>query len=186
MSTRLPCVAIALIGPRASGKTTVSQALATTLNCALVDTDTLLTTAYGTIREQFANHGETLFRDREERALVEALAARGVVSCGGGMVLRRSNRLLLSPVFTVFLTAPIDTLVARVLGDPCSHNQRPPLLPTTLDDTSEQVRQETRRILEQRLPLYRSCCRMELDTSVLNISEIVEAIVARLPVPASP
>ena len=77
MSTRLPCVAIALIGPRASGKTTVSQALAKTLNCALVDTDTLLTTAYGTIREQFANHGETLFRDREERALVEALAARG-------------------------------------------------------------------------------------------------------------
>lgn len=186
MSTRLPCVAIALIGPRASGKSTVSQALAASLNCPMVDTDTLLTTSFGSIREQFANHGETLFRDREERALVEALAARGVVSCGGGMVLRRSNRLLLSTVFTVFLTAPIDTLVARVLGDPCSHNQRPPLLPTTGEDASEQVRVETRRILEQRLPLYRSCCRMELDTSVLSISDIVQAIVAKLPVPASP
>lgn len=186
MSTRLPGVAIALIGPRASGKSTVSRALAQSLGCPVVDTDTLLTAAYGPIREQFANHGETLFRDREERALVEALAARGVVSCGGGMVLRRPNRLLLATVFTVFLTAPIDTLVARVLGDPCSHDQRPPLLPGIGDDASEQVRLETRRILEQRLPLYRSCCRLELNTSSMGVPEIVAAIVARLSVPALP
>lgn len=120
-------VTIAIIGPRASGKTTVARALSSATGLAMADTDAMVSALHGPIREQFAKDGEAVFREREEQALREALARGGVVSCGGGIVTRRTNRLLLATVHTVFLSAPIETLVARFLADPCTADQRPPL-----------------------------------------------------------
>lgn len=171
---------VALIGPRASGKSTVAKALAASLGLPLADTDAMVTAAHGPIREQFARDGEAVFREREERALRDALGNGGIVSCGGGIVLRRSNRLLLATVHAVFLGAPLETLVARVLGDPCSHDQRPPLFADALEGRAEMVREETRRVLASRLPLYRSCCRLEIDTSALDIGAVAATIAATL------
>lgn len=174
-------VPLAIVGPRASGKSTVAKSLAGILGVPLADTDAMITAAHGPIRDQFARDGESVFRDREEQALRDALAGGGIVSCGGGIVLRPANRLLLATVHTIFLTAPLETLVARVLGDPCSHEQRPPLFADAAGDRAEMVREETRRVLATRLPLYRSCCRREIDTAAADISAVVAAITAHLP-----
>ena len=174
-------VPVALVGPRASGKSTLAKALAARLGVSVSDTDAMITAVHGPIRDQFARDGESVFRDREEQALRDALALGGIISCGGGIVLRRANRLLLATVQTVFLTAPVETLVARVLADPCSHDQRPPLFADAPADREEMAREETRRVLAARLPLYRSCSRLEIDTSASDVSTMVAAIVARLP-----
>ncbi|MBM4096652.1 MAG: shikimate kinase [Planctomycetes bacterium] len=179
-------VTIAIIGPRASGKTTVARALSLATGLATADTDAMVSALHGPIREQFAKDGEAVFREREEQALREALARGGVVSCGGGIVTRRTNRLLLATVHTVFLSAPIETLVARFLADPCTAEQRPPLFADAPDNREEAAREETRRVLLARLPLYRSCCRQEIDTGSLDVASVVTAITSRLPGRPSP
>ena len=86
---------IVLVGYRGSGKTTVGRKLALALNLEFVDLDERITTAAGkTIREIFAEEGESGFRDRETRALVDVLgeSADRAISLGGGVIERAENR----------------------------------------------------------------------------------------------
>ncbi|MBK9941820.1 MAG: shikimate kinase [Kouleothrix sp.] len=123
----MPEQLIALVGLSGAGKSSVGQLLAARLGWPLADTDALIAEAAGrSVPQIFAEQGEAYFREREAAALGLALAGGpAVVATGGGIVLRPANRALLrARAFTVWLDAPIDTLVARLR----SHDQRRPLL----------------------------------------------------------
>lgn len=104
---------IALIGPRAAGKSTVGRLLAERAELTLVDTDERIVERAGrTIAELFADGS---FREREQEAVAEALALEsGVVALGGGAVLWDGIEDALRGWGVVQLTANVDTLAARI------------------------------------------------------------------------
>jgi shikimate kinase len=108
---------IALVGLSGVGKSSVGRRLAARLGWPLLDTDTLIAEAEGrTVAQIFADSGEPRFRELESVALQHAFAVTpGVISTGGGIVLRPENRALLrARALVVWLDAPTETLVARL------------------------------------------------------------------------
>jgi shikimate kinase len=118
---------IALVGLSGVGKSSVGRQLAARLSWPLLDTDVLIVeTAGRPIAQIFADSGEPRFRDLESAALQRAFSITPcVVSTGGGIVLRAENRALLrARAFVVWLDAPTETLVARLLA----HDEARPLI----------------------------------------------------------
>jgi len=77
-----------------SGKTTIGRQLARRLGLPFVDSDHVIEERLGcSIREYFAREGEDAFRDVEQ-AVLDDLSRHhhGVLSTGGGSVLREANR----------------------------------------------------------------------------------------------
>ncbi len=81
---------LVLIGMMGCGKSTVGSLLAQRLNLEFVDTDQRIEQAAGcTISELFAQQGEDVFRDWEQRISEELAEKRGlVIACGGGLPMR--------------------------------------------------------------------------------------------------
>jgi shikimate kinase len=110
---------VAIVGYMGSGKTTLGRLLARALNLEFVDLDRAIVKRAGKgIPEIFAEYGEKSFRDLEHKALLDALEARSpsVIACGGGIVTRPDNRVLLSDVTTVFLREDTGVLYQRTRG----------------------------------------------------------------------
>jgi shikimate kinase len=80
---------LVLVGPPASGKTTVGTALAALLGVEFRDTDADIEDVAGTtVADLFVQYGEPHFRALEEQAVSRALAEHdGVLALGGGAVL---------------------------------------------------------------------------------------------------
>jgi shikimate kinase len=118
---------IALVGLSGVGKSSAGGLLAARLGWPLLDTDALIAETVGrTIAQIFADSGEPRFRVLESAALQRAFSITPcVVSTGGGIVLRPENRALLrARAFVVWLDAPTETLVARLLA----HDEARPLI----------------------------------------------------------
>lgn len=110
---------IALIGFMGVGKTTVYEELKQ-MGLPGVDTDSLIEEMAGMpVSEIFAQFGEPHFRDLETQAVCKAAAMQGgVISCGGGAVLRRENvEALQRTGKVVLLTATPETLLERLQDD---------------------------------------------------------------------
>ena len=110
---------IALIGLSGSGKTTVAQTVATALGWRVIDTDHEIERQTGhTIGHLFREWGEAAFRAKEREVLQHAVAERDVViATGGGMAEDAHNRdLMRQSSFTVWLHAPVETLLERLRG----------------------------------------------------------------------
>ncbi|MCK6456805.1 MAG: shikimate kinase [Phycisphaerae bacterium] len=163
---------LVLVGPRGSGKTTIGRLLADRLGRAFFDTDDLVAaTAGATLREIFARFGEARFRDLESE-VIRSLAERDccVIALGGGALLRPANSEVLRPRATfVWLRAPIGTLVRRVMEDPQSAAQRPPL-------TSHGPHEEMARIVADREPLYLAVADRIVETGDRSPAEIAGEI----------
>jgi shikimate kinase len=88
---------LVLVGPPASGKTTVGTAVAEILGVAFRDTDHDIEDVAGTsVPDLFVTHGEPHFRALEEQAVARALAEHdGVLALGGGAVTSAATRELL-------------------------------------------------------------------------------------------
>ena len=88
---------LVLVGPPASGKTTVGTAVADALGVAFRDTDHDVEVETGsTVADLFVQHGEPHFRALERAAVARALAEHdGVLALGGGAVLAEETRALL-------------------------------------------------------------------------------------------
>lgn len=168
----MPC--LTLIGYRGAGKSTVAAALAARLGCAACDADRFLEDRAGcTIGDLIRGGGEPAFRDAEEAALIELLATcPGVLSTGGGVVLRPANRLLLRrlgrPV--VWLDARPDVVRARLAADPATAVRRPGL-------SGGDPFAEIEPTLAVRLPLYASCADLRVDTALLEPAAVADRII---------
>lgn len=128
---------IALVGLRASGKTTLGKLLAAQLGRTFVDLDEEVSREDAALRgtsalrpagEILASEGEPRFRDLEERALERVLSRTEplVLATGGGVVERAKNRLLLrTRARCLWLQVPVEELQRRMRADP---TVRPALL----------------------------------------------------------
>ncbi|HEV2800230.1 MAG TPA: shikimate kinase [Pyrinomonadaceae bacterium] len=118
---------IVLTGFMCAGKTTIAHALAARLNCAMLDTDDLITERAGrSIEAIFDEDGETRFRQIETKTLRAVLSgdARAVIALGGGTWTLPANRALVNKhrCLTVWLDAPFELCWQRIER---SHHARP-------------------------------------------------------------
>lgn len=160
---------IALIGYRATGKSTVAARLAALLDWPVIDTDREIQRRSGrSIKELFAE-GERVFRDWESRVLGEVAGRPAVVlSLGGGAVVRPDNQRLLAESFVVWLQADVETIVQRMAGDAHSPDQRPQL--------TVGGRAEVADLLAQRTPIYQRLAHLVLDTTAATPEQLAAAI----------
>lgn len=151
---------IFLVGPRASGKTTLGRALAEALEYRFVDTDRLVLESTGmTVAEIVEREGWDGFRRRESEALRAAAGPATVVATGGGMVLSEANRAFMRANGKVFyLSVPVALLAARLEADP-NAGQRPTLTGRTIVD-------EVSEVLASREAFYREVADHVLDASL--------------------
>jgi shikimate kinase len=165
---------IFLIGYRGAGKTSIAKVLSAKLGWPWFDADAVLEARAGkTIRQVFAEEGETAFRDLESSILAELADKRDcVVATGGGVVLRPENREKLKRGKVVWLTAPVEVLWRRMEDDRTTNDRRPNL--------AQGGQAEVEALLAVREPLYRECADFAADSAGDSPETIAEAIVHRL------
>ena len=159
-----------LVGAPGAGKTTVGRALAARLGVEFRDTDHEIEALAGKpIADIFIDDGEDAFRELETAALQRVLeACDGVVSLGGGVVMRAENRALLEGQPVVWLQVSLADAVGRVgLG-----TTRPLLMGN--------VRGRLMTLMAERTPVYEHVSTMRVDTSGRRIEDVVDELVDQL------
>jgi shikimate kinase len=163
---------ISLIGLPGSGKTTVGWHLARRLGSDFVDSDQVISQRLGcSIREFFEREGEEKFRDVEQEAIEELTCTRtGVLSTGGGVVLRPANRENLSSrTDVVYLRSSPEEIYRRL-----RHDRERPLLQVA-DPLSR-----LRDLYKTRDPLYRDTAAFVVETNRPSMSKVVNIVLMQL------
>ena len=163
-----PAPHLVLVGPMGAGKTSIGRKLADRMGLPFTDVDEEIERRAGTrVSTIFDCEGEAGFRARERAALVEMLAADGLlVATGGGAVLDPDNRRLLrARGFVVWLQVGVGEQLERLARD---HTR--PLLQR--DDRTEVLRQ----MAVQREPLYAEVADLCFDTNHLSAAEAASAL----------
>ena len=163
---------ICLVGLPGSGKTTVGRQLARRLELSFFDSDHAIEEQLGcSIRAYFEREGEDRFRDVEE-SVIDWLTQEphGVLSTGGGSVLRPANRACLHQrTRVVYLSSSPDELFRRL-----RHDMSRPLLQVT--DPLGRLRD----LHALRDPLYRETAHYVMETGKPSVSTLVNMIIAQL------
>lgn len=139
-----------------------------------VDSDLAVESRLGcSIREYFEREGEDRFRDVEESVLDELTRIHeGVLSTGGGSVLRAVNRAFLKDRgYVIYLKSSPDELFRRL-----RHDVNRPLLQVA-DPLSR-----LRDLFAARDPLYRQTAHFILETGRPSVANLVKAILLQLEV----
>jgi shikimate kinase len=163
---------IALVGLPGSGKSTVGRQLARRLQLPFLDSDHAIEERLGcSIRDYFEREGEASFRDVEEAVIDELTAlGNGVLSTGGGSVLRPANRQhLRERGHVVYLRSSPDELFRRL-----RHDVNRPLLQVA--DPLGRLRE----LYTVRDPLYRETAHFVIETGRPSVSTLVSMIVMQL------
>jgi shikimate kinase len=163
---------LVLVGLPGSGKTTVGRQLARRLHLPFVDSDHAIEHRLGcSVREYFEREGEDRFRDLESEVLADLCQNhQGVLSTGGGSVLRPINRERLHKHGHVFyLRSSPEEVFRRLRND-----QNRPLLQVA--DPQARLRE----LLEVRDPLYRETAHYVIETGRPNVAGLVNMIVSQL------
>lgn len=160
-----------------TGKSSVGKRLAHEHGFRFFDLDDVIISRSGIgIQEIFNTRGEAAFRSLESEA-IEKFVSIGhggncVLSTGGGAVLKKSNRESLRRWGKVILlTASVDEMLKRV-GD----GESRPLL------AGQDRREVILRLMAERNAAYMDCD-FSVDTTGLNVAEVVERIMAYLKSP---
>lgn len=160
---------ISLVGLPGSGKSTVGRQLARRLKLPFFDSDQVIEQQLGcSIREFFEREGEDRFRDIEE-LVIDQLTQNpaGVVSTGGGVILRSANRQhLRERSQVVYLNSSPDELFKRL-----RHDMNRPLLQVA-DPLSR-----LRDLHALRDPLYRETAHFIIETGRPSVATLVNTIV---------
>ena len=165
-------MAIAFVGLPGAGKSAVGRRLAHRLQLPFVDSDHVIEERIGcSIREFFEREGEARFRDIEQETIAAlAASATGVISTGGGSVLREANRQLLRSHFhVIYLRSSPEDLFRRL-----RHDVKRPLL---------QVADPLGRLRElhaARDPLYSETAHDIVETGRPSVAMLVNIIVMQL------
>ncbi len=167
---------LVLVGLPGSGKTTVGRQLARRLRLPFVDSDHAIERRLGcSVREYFEREGEDRFRDLESEVLDDlSLNHHGVLSTGGGSVLRPINRERLRERGKVFYLRSSPEEVFRRLR----YDQNRPLLQVA--DPQARLRD----LYEKRDPLYRETAHVVIETGRPTVSALVSIIMGQLDEPA--
>lgn len=170
MSTSVTGPLVVLVGPPGSGKSTVGSVLAARLGVALRDSDADIVAATGKpIADIFVDQGEAHFRELEAEAVRTALTEHdGVLSLGGGAILRERTRALLTGRPVVFLDVTLHDAVKRVGLDA----PRPLLIGNP--------RARWRELMEQRRPHYTEVARAVVATDGLTPEQVADAVLDAL------
>jgi len=162
--------AVVLVGPPGSGKSTVGAVLAARLGVGYRDTDADIVASAGRpVADIFLDDGEPHFRELESAAVRSALAEHdGVLSLGGGAILRADTRALLADHAVVFLDVGLHDAVKRVGLDA----PRPLLIGSP--------RARWRELMEQRRPLYTEVARVTVATDGLTPDQVAQAVLDAL------
>lgn len=161
-----------LIGLPGSGKSTVGRQLARRLALPFVDSDHVIEQRLGCpIRQYFEREGEDSFRDVEAAVIDElSQATQGVLSTGGGAVLRAENRRHLHERGqVVYLKSTPDELFRRL-----RHDRNRPLLQVA--DPLVRLRE----LYAIRDPLYRETAHFTVETGRPSVATLVNMIVMQL------
>ena len=158
---------IYLIGPMASGKSTVGKSLATALSTSFADSDAAIVAHHGTIAQIFAEHGEAHFRDLEVHALCRLRT--GVVATGGGAVLREENQQLLSRGTVIYLELGEQAAAERIKGD--GHR---PLL------AGDEALKSWIAVYEKRRPIYEMLADVHVLVDGKSVSQILDEVLPQL------
>ena len=161
-----------IIGPMASGKSTIGLKLANRLNLDFVDTDQQVEDRAGAeISWIFDIEGESGFRIREEEVLKEVcLNDEIVISTGGGIIIEKNNRKLISESgVVIYLEVSIQTQLERTLID-----KSRPLL------DSKDKEQTLKNLKKQRTPLYEEIANITIEAGDRSNNQVVEEILKLL------
>jgi shikimate kinase len=167
---------LVLVGPPASGKTTVGTALAEALGVGFRDTDQDIEAATGsTVADLFVAEGEPHFRALEAQAVAAALGTHdGVLALGGGAVTSAPTRELLvaygrSGGTVVWLDVDLASAAKRV-----GLSRDRPILGVN-------PRAMLRHMLETRAPLYGEVATLTVQTGGRPPEDVVDEVLAALP-----
>ena len=165
-----------VVGPPASGKTTIGTALAEALGAGFRDTDQDIVTTTGTsVADLFVTHGEPHFRNLEEQAVARALTEHdGVLALGGGAVTSAASRELLVRYgrrggMVVWLDVDVASAAKRV-----GLSRDRPLLAVN-------PRAMLRQMLAIRAPLYAEVATHTVTTSGRKPADILAEVLAAVP-----
>jgi shikimate kinase len=163
---------IALIGYRATGKTTVGRILAGRLKINFWDTDAMVEkTMAMPIKEIVALLGWDFFREKEKETIKFLTQKEDcVIATGGGVVLSGENVTLLKQAgVIIWLNAPLQDIIERLKEDARKEATRPQFTPGN-------IVQETVDVMRERLPLYESAADHIVDTANKNPEQVAEEI----------
>ncbi len=151
-----------LIGPRASGKTSLGRLLAERLGRPFADLDEEFRRTRGeSIAALVAREGWERFREIERDILAETGKTQGrVVATGGGVVLLPENRKVLAKGLVIYLQTDPARLAERLTAD-FNPEQRPSL-------TGLELFEEIRTTLAEREPLYLAAAQVVLPEGPLE------------------
>ena len=142
------------------------------LGLPFLDSDSVIEQRLGcSIREFFDREGEERFRDIEQNVLDDlSKYHHGVLSTGGGSVLREANRQHLhARGKVVYLRSTPEEVFRRL-----KHDMQRPLL--QVSDPLERLE----NLFNLRDPLYREVAHYVFDTGRPSINKLLNAIIAEL------
>ena len=164
---------LVLVGPPASGKTTVGTAVAEQLDVPFRDTDRDIEAQTGSsVADIFVTDGEDAFRALEVAAVARALAEHeGVLALGGGAVTHEATRERLVGYgrgggTVVWLDVDLPSAAKRV-----GLSRDRPLLTVN-------PRAMLRTMLEQRSPLYAEVATAKIVTAGREPADVIAEVVA--------
>ena len=163
---------IALVGLPGSGKSTIGRQLARRLGLSALDTDHVIEQRLGcSIREYIEREGEASFRDVEQAVIDDVTQSHsGIISTGGGSVLRLTNREHLhSRCHVVYLRSSPEEIFRRL-----RHDMQRPLL--QVDDPLTRLRD----LYAIRDPLYRETAHFVVETGRPSVANLLNMVVMQL------
>tara|TARA_B100000686_G_scaffold337459_1_gene408630 strand:+ start:15904 stop:16410 length:507 start_codon:yes stop_codon:yes gene_type:complete len=161
-----------IIGPMASGKSTVGRRLSNRLNLKFIDIDKEIEKSAGvSISWIFDVEGEERFREREVKELAKSIDnSNCVISTGGGAILSKENRDVLKKGTVIYLETSIQTQLERTIND-----KKRPLLQNS--NNREQTLRELKKIRD---PLFEECANITIKEGKNSHNDVVEEIINQL------